>query len=236
MKDSTPTRVSVKAVDDPLDRVAQRVDNEGRLSVVSPLLQLDAKVTAKFKIEYMFGSGRTTAGPNTGTLQVWESGKKLHGGGDEKAYWCLEKDRLNTKNERTEGTHGCGNIIIGNFIGSATVRGRHGQGVASQLMAQCPHCGGVIPADMLTGEKLDNVTTDRLAEILAEEWHRLKGEADIYLKFAPDDIRYQMIARIHGNSVARRIRGLTIYPLANILKETAAGSSLVGRFKAFLRA
>ena len=56
------------------------------------LHQADPKYVADYKIQVMFAKGRTTNGPNACGIQIWESGRKLHGGGDTLSRWCAEKD------------------------------------------------------------------------------------------------------------------------------------------------
>ena len=100
----------------------------------------------------------------------------------------------------------------------------------------CPNCEACINAQYLTGQRFMNVPTNVLAEHVANIWRQLKMNADIYCKFNQDDIRYQITEKRLGAAEARRLRGLFIYPLANILKDTAAGASVEGRFSAFFKA
>jgi hypothetical protein len=73
-----------------------------------------------------------------------------------------------------------------------------------------------------------------LAKELTKIFHSLGGNADVYLKFHKTDVRYLALERDKGPDVARRLKGLAIYPLRNILKDTAAGADLTSRFKAFI--
>src|SRR5579862_8352469 len=50
------------------------------------LLQTEGK--AKYKIEVLFAHKRKLHALSAGALSIWESGTKLHGGGDTKMYWC----------------------------------------------------------------------------------------------------------------------------------------------------
>src|SRR5580692_8402641 len=54
------------------------------------LLRDEAK--AKYKIEVMFAHRRKLHDVSAGALSIWESGAKLHGGGDTKIYWCPAKE------------------------------------------------------------------------------------------------------------------------------------------------
>ena len=168
-------------------------------------------VRAVFKIEIMFGDKRTVNGPNVSVVQAYESGRRLHGGGDELVYWCKD----------VESDDGCWGPIIGDNI--------------SRGLAFCPTCG-TVNAEKLTGQRFMKVTTQRLAEHVAAIWRQLGMNADIYCKYDPKDIRVEIMEKKVGAARAHELRGLFIYPLANILKDTAAGSSLESRFEAFFKA
>jgi hypothetical protein len=75
-----------------------------------------------------------------------------------------------------------------------------------------------------------------IAESLARMWESMDGNADIYMKYNPNNIKAQYYTGYYNED-----RGdwdekdvLAIYPLANILKDTQAGSSLVSRFESFI--
>lgn len=171
-------------------------------------------VKAGYKIEIMFGPKRTPNGPNTVCIQIWESGKRLNGDADDRMYWCLDVAQ--------NSTLGCGKPIPSGAI--------HG-GVAI-----CPSCGMAIRADKLTGEQFHKATTQNLAVKIERLFHDLKDNADIYCKYDQTDIRYQAVLRESGFEKARWLRGMFIYPLKNIIKDTSAGATLSSRFKAFLSA
>lgn len=194
------------------------------------MLELDLlipEVKAKYKIEVHFGAKRTTGGPNVSGVSIFESGKQLNGNGDELLYICAEKDNgydLNTLHPRdttiVKGSGGCGEVIPG---------GRIMNGVA-----KCPKCDNLIKSEALTSTIFMNLTTRRLAEYLARWFNKLEQSADIYLKFHPSDIRSKLMEGAYGLDVARNLRGLTIYPLKNILIDTANGSTVASRFEALL--
>jgi hypothetical protein len=171
-------------------------------------------VKAGYKIEIMFGPKRTPQGPNNIAIQIWESGKRLDGDADDRMYWC--------RDVRQNSTLGCGKPIP--------------SGAIHDLVAICPSCQMAIRADKLTGEQFHRITTQNLALKLEALFHDLKDNADIYCKYDQSDIRYQACLREKGFEKARYLRGLFIYPLKNILKDTAAGATLATRFKAFLSA
>lgn len=168
------------------------------------------EIRAKYKIEVMFEEHRTTAGPNLLGIQLWESGKKFHGGGDELMYWCMD----------TDSNQGCKSPISSDFIKGP--------------FAICPSCQQAIQMERAANMRVLKVTTRNLADELVKTFRTLGSNADLYLKFHKTDIRYQAMEKAKGPDVARRLKGMHIYPLKNILRDTANGADLAGRFYAFL--
>lgn len=171
-----------------------------------------------YKIEVTFDKNRTTQGPNAVMIKIYESGKFFHGGGDDMMYWC--KDVQST--EPWKAAPGCGAPLP-----SSAIRGP---------FARCPACLHVIDVRYLTSERLFRNTTQDLATIIEGLFHDLKDNADIYCKYHKTDIRYLACEKAYGEEKARQLRGLFIYPLSNILKDTSNGASLVGRIRALLSA
>jgi hypothetical protein len=172
------------------------------------------EIRARFKLEVRFGPKRTVSGPNVYMIKIFESGKRFHGGGDELAYWCMDV--------REGHNDGCGKVIIGDWMKNG--------------MAYCHNCGAVINSEFLTSERFGKVPTKKLAEHLTDLWRNLDCNADIYCKYDQDDIRYKVMEEKLGAEEAHRLRGLFIYPLKNILKDTSNGASVESRFEAFLKA
>jgi hypothetical protein len=170
-------------------------------------------IRAKWKIELTFGPKRTVQGPNAVGIQVWESGKHFHGGGDALAFFC--------KDNREGHDEGCWGVIPQENINGAGV-------------AFCPSCELTINAELLTNMKRGYVSSQNLAKELAELFRRLDSNADIYIKYHKTDVRYLAMERAKGAAVARRLKGMHIYLLKNIIKDTAAGADLGRRFFAFI--
>jgi len=187
------------------------------------------KSMARYKIEIHFGPKRTTKGPNVAAISFFESGNRLNGDGDEAMYLCMERDRGLALNmgadvkdrEVVRGVEGCGKFIPG-----------------GQIRGGCAMCSceeqKIIQAESLTSTLLVNLTTQKLATLLVRFFEELDNNADIYMKYHPSDIRYKAMEDVYGLDKARMMRGLTIYPLRNIVKDTMAGSSLENRFKALM--
>lgn len=181
--------------------------------------QLGGEIRAKYKIEVEFLGpdekgypGRTSKGPNRVGVKIWESGKKFHGGGDELMFWCLSS---------LKGVRGgCGGIMSADNI-------RNG-------VAMCPHCKNMMNMEAMTDTRVGFFTNQTLAKELANMFRVLDSNCDVYIKFHKTDIHYIAMERAHGPEKAARLKGMHIYPLKNILKDTAHGADLGKRFFAFL--
>tara|TARA_B100000214_G_C23873788_1_gene583938 strand:- start:412 stop:996 length:585 start_codon:yes stop_codon:yes gene_type:complete len=188
---------------------------------------------AKYKIELHFNKGRTTSGPNVAAITIFQSGCRLNGEGDELVYICAERDRglaLNAPGVKDraiiKGYAGCGKIIEGDNIKGG--------------VALCRGCVGgkdnMIASENLTSTLLVNLTTEKLSVMVADIFRRLNSDADIYIKYHPTDLRVEAMNNVHNLDKGRMSRGLTIYPLANIVKDTIDGTSVETRFKALFSA
>jgi len=172
------------------------------------------QLTARFKVEVQFGKGRSTWKPFPGVMSVYLSGSKLHGGGDDKLYLCPEPT--------------CGGIIYPH------------ERAGTQLM--CRACDKMWGQDDVVGELFFFLAPPKWAAVIHRMFVRLEHHADIYVKYHPTDIRYQTsmeAARARGGeeiNKARANRGLHIYPLKNIIKDTSNGAQLYDRFLTFIRA
>jgi hypothetical protein len=184
----------------------------GQENDVAPILER-SNIRAKWKIEITYGPKRTVQGPNAVGIQVWESGKHFNGGGDALAFFC--------KDNREGHDEGCWGIIPQENVNRLGV-------------ALCPHCMRTVNADLLTNMKKGYVTSQNLAAEVADLFHKLDSNADIYIKYHKLDPRYLAMERAKGPDVARKLKGMHMYRLAAILRDTAAGADLVMRFKAFV--
>lgn len=177
-------------------------------------LGIDGQVRAKYKIEVTFGPNRTMKGPNRVGIIIWESGKHFHGGGDEMMYWC--------KDNREGHDEGCWAPIPG-----SSVKGG---------IAYCSNCQRMVNSEFLTNMRVGYVSTTSLVKELALMFRQLGSNADIYVKYHQTDVHYIAMAKQKGEKVARKLKGMHIYPLKNVLKDTANGADLGKRFFAFLTA
>lgn len=190
---------------------------------------MSEKVAAKYKIELHFGKNRTVSGPNVCAVSAYESGRHLDGDGDEMMYICSERDRglmlggqvsKDKDANVVRGTDGCGAFISGKMI-------RGG-------VAMCPTCQRAVKAEALTNTMFLSLPTKRLSAFVTNWFRKLESNCDIYVKYHPTDIRYKAMQDAHGLDKARMLRGLSIYPLDNILKDVTAGATLESRIHAFL--
>ena len=179
-----------------------------------------SKVKGKYKIQIWFKSDRSTKKHIAFSLSAWQSGMRLHGGGDEMMFFCNRhegtRDLLPSEMQFRSDEHkvkatprGCGLFIPGDH----SVNGR----------IMCPHCGA-------------NHDAEHAAKVLVNWYRKLESCADLYAKYTPVDPRTILMSRSVDVRTARSKKGLTIYPWKNILEDTANGSSLESRFKAFILA
>ena len=168
---------------------------------------------AQYKIEVTFGKVRTRM-KCVGVVQIFESGTALHGGGDIKIYWCPNDDCQAPMDYSSKA--------------------------AGQPF--CPVCNQACKGDDMVGERFFNMPVAQVAELLEKTFFKLGNKADIYLKFHPTDLRYE-IGGHGGHQLGDHLRKArtgrqrpAIYPLRNIIKDTANGAPVKGRIQAFLEA
>lgn len=218
-----------KAGEDTTVRLApeELVRLENQIKAMDRLLKED--VRAKYKLEVQFGKDRTSRGaPFAGVMSGWLSGTKFHGGGDEKIFECPE----------------CEAWILPHQITQRTVVSKvNGKDVEEFMsLSFCGGCAKAWPSANTIGERFVKLSEQDWAHAILRMLQRLEMDADIYLKYHPTDIRYQAameMARNRGGeeiAKARRNRGLHIYPLKNIIRDTKHGSDLYGRIRAFINA
>lgn len=189
---------------------------------------------AKWKIQVWIKSGRSINKPLAFTISFWESGKRLHGGGDESAFICRRGPQA-PKPARPPF------LAVGKspFPSEASVDGCDGV-IPGELAAGgyvvCPHCGVRWDTEHIGDSLFYRVPVEIAATLITEWFRKLGSSCDIYLKFRDEDIRTKMMARDFGVHTARRLKGMCIYPLLHIIEDTAGGATLESRFKAMLLA
>lgn len=188
-----------------------------KMAAIDKLFEEQGK--AKYKIEVFFAHTRKLHGPSVGALSLWESGSKLHGGGDAKVYLCPGKS-LN-KND-------CESILPD-----------HANGYGFLV---CPSCQTVWKGSQVHGEVIGNWTMRTWAETIYRYFCKLGHNADVYLKYPAEDLRkaakLEQEQQRMGEDLARvRNRRIQyIYPLKNLLKDVSNGADTLSRFYAFLTA
>lgn len=176
--------------------------------------------------------------PSVGMLLAWESGKHYHGGGDDQMYWCGYDDcnKLMSSSNFTMFTAVCPHCHRESFLDPGSkafhVKEVRDRGDNTATIAALP---------FVVGQKVFRLTPPKLARLIERVWRELGCNADIYLKYHPTDIRYD-IADDHGAKISDRLvkdrqaRSKLIYPLKNILKDTSAGADPYTRFLAMITA
>ena len=183
---------------------------------------------ARYKIQLFFQSERSDKKPMAFTLSVWESGKRLHGGGDECLFICRRQRGAVAKpfdvmGKEVKSPMGCGGFISGDLV-------------SDDGKMVCPHCLLPHTSTEVGDSVFFRLSADKAASVLEQWWYRLGGNADIYMKYSPFDVRVKMMQDAYGVRKARELKGMTIYPLENILKDTANGTSVHSRFRALILA
>lgn len=184
---------------------------------------LDALLTteglAKYKLELLLGKDFSMSKPCTGALSFWESGSKLHGGGDTILYVCPGK---------AKGVSSCEAFIPDDSQGYGFL--------------VCHKCGTTWKGEEVSGQILARLPVAGWGQLLTKYFHRLEQKADIVLKYHPLDIRsaaaseqekQQMGDRLMGTRNKRHVR---IYTLASLLTDTTAGAEIEARILAFIKA
>lgn len=200
-------------------------EEEGRL-VVEKMKALDSlleaeKALAKYKLEVLFDEERSFHRPFGGLVTWWESGNKLHGGGDSKMYLCPGQDRRK---------NGCESLIPDSATGANFV--------------VCPSCGQLWRGEEIFGEVYYRLPVDKWADVLLKWFLELDMNADIRLKYAREDIRKLSSLeqeKQYGGELLGRLRSsvqrsTATYPLNRIILDVSAGADLRGRILAFLKA
>lgn len=191
----------------------------------------EATKKARYKIQVWFKSTRSDWKPMAYTVSLWESGKRLHGGGDEMMFFCKRQPDAPRVTARPFGVgsgkaeqtpDGCGNPIPGENI--------------SGELALCPHCMMRWNTSQIGDSLYYYSTAQKAAENLEMWWRKLDCDADLYFKYSPTDPRTIMMARNYSAKKARELKGLSIYPLKNMIRDSASGTPVQTLFKNFITA
>lgn len=218
---AAPTSVAADLLDAPDLHVLSEEERTAVAEKEAALEKLLAEEgVARYKLEVMFSHKHTAHAPTTGIVTWWESGSKLHGGGDAKLYLC----------DGVSGQKGCGKFIPDSANGLNFV--------------VCPSCQKLWQPEDLVGEIFYRLPLSLWADVLYRWYNRLNRNADIYVKYLRLSIRdaqkKEEEKKLRGELLTRaredsqRLR--YIYPLRNIIKDTSHGADLHGRIKAFLKA
>ncbi len=229
--EAQPAPAGVEGSEAGLEAISHLLESES----TEKLEQAGKFSRAKWKLQVWFKSDRSIHKPLTFTLSFWESGKRLHGGGDESAFICRRNPSapkparppflaLGGKSPfpKAANPDGCDGIISGD-----TVSGGY---------AMCPHCGIKWDTEHIADSLFYRLPVEVAATVIADWFRKLDSNCDFYLKFRPEDVRTKMMAQSYGLHEAQRLKGLMIYPLAHLIRDMHDGVTLEGRVKAMLLA
>lgn len=174
---------------------------------------------ARFKLEVFFQGGPRRNVAVRGVIACWTNGGYLNGGGDASVYLCPQE--LGPEQV-------CMAPLDLQFVAGGHV--------------VCTRCRRVSKTDSLIGQIVNEVPLTRWAEILVRLFHVLECSADLRICVERGSLRLATGLETLKNrggeeyaAVAAKREWMT-YPLANIIKDTASGSGLEQRFRAFLEA
>jgi len=180
---------------------------------------LDGEVLAKYKLEVLFGRGRSASGAIAGALTFWESGTALHGGGDTAMHVCPGKSK---------GVNDCDAFIPDTA---------HGIG-----FLVCPKCQRQWRPEDVHGQLLLRLPLSKWADVVYRYFVQLEGRVDLVLKYYPESLitvaHAEQEKQLHGErfGTVRGKRSILVYPMKNLIKDTSAGASAHSRILAWLRA
>lgn len=181
------------------------------------------KLKATYKLELVVNSqGRSMHKPFAGFLMAWTNGGFAHGGGDEVVYFCAQKTEKNGE-EKT-----CGAPLDLKWV--------------SKKVVVCPKCRQACEPEELCGQIFARLPMQHWASLVLKCFEALNFDADIRMKTMKGDLRVATAKeqeRFRGGDLLREVRSQqewVIYPLQNIMKDTAAGADLYTRIRSFLAA
>ncbi len=195
---------------------------EEKLHNIWKEVQTNTKLKAKYKLEVAFTEDRSMHKPFSGFVVALSNGGFAHGGGDEAVYFCTAKI------DRDGRSRTCNNPLDLKWVGKTA--------------AVCPKCRNVVDPKNLCGQIYAKLPMQHWATLVTQLFKILDCNADIRIGAMRGDIRratQQEQARERQGEHLRAVRTQRewgIYPLENIIKDTAAGADLYGRIRAFLNA
>lgn len=210
-------------------QMSERLSEEDKVALTRKMEALDKLLVnerkAKYKLEVFFDEERSMHRPFGGTVTWWDSGTKLHGGGDSKLYVCDNNADYPHLEKR-----GCGALIP--------------DAASGMTFLVCTKCGALWRNEEVVGEVYYRLSDTKWAYVLLDWFRRLEHDADIRIKYARSDIRTAAMAEVErdrGGELLHKVRdkerrSVSVYPLMNIIKDTSAGADLYKRILAFLRA
>lgn len=216
----------------------------GRPRPTQPITKEDRKLfdqeqqdKAKYKIEIMFHRRRSSLPhkPTAVLIQIWESGRRLHGGGDDKMYWCGYPD---CKKPIPSDDFALMHVVCRHCQREQFPEPATKQQHINYLKREGQPLKDIEHLPCVVGEILANLTPGKLADFVTRTWYDLGGEADVYFKYSPHEIRYDKLnetSKDMDNLDRVRIqRTPGIYTLASIRKDIANGADLRSRFLAMI--
>ena len=216
------TRSQFRKVDGTKSTFASPAVSDQELAMWRDTLKLfgeKEEISARYKVEILFGARHTVRSLAYGSITAWENGAKLKGGGDILLYSCPGK---------YQGMNGCEAVLPSGHNAKIVV---------------CPSCLVAWKIRDLIGQTYYRLPLQKWAEVVYGWYRRLDMDADIHVKYHYDDIRVatgRELERDRGGEVLWKARSSErrrprVYPLENIIKDVNAGADLQKRILSFLQ-
>jgi hypothetical protein len=196
---------------------------EERLHQIWKDMQAGVEMRARYKLEVAFTEKRSVHQPFGGFIVAFSNGGFAHGGGDEAVYFC------SGSKEGPDGRpRACNAPLDLRWIGKTS--------------AVCPVCRSVVKPRELTGQIYAKLSVQHWATLMTRIFKILDCNADLRIGVLRGDLRAatekEQERERRGDDFAkiRSQRTWVVYPLTNIIKDTAAGADLYSRIRAFLSA
>lgn len=182
----------------------------------------DARLTATYKIELAFTENRSVHAAFGGFIYAVSNGGYAHGGGDEGIYFCTATV------DRDGVARLCNAPLRPIWVGRDA--------------AVCPICRQATKPKDLVGQVYAKLTFQGWGTLLEHMFHKLGCDADVRLGVMRGDLRQASAIEAEQHREGEDLikvrveREWVVYPLTNIIKDTAAGATLSSRLRSFLKA
>lgn len=177
------------------------------------MLRPDTSMYGKYRIEITFEFRRSSIKNSPCFIGVYRSNKSPDLNMDFPLFFC--------SGERDED--GCGSILTNDDMLATLESGQ------MMKVVFCDKCGKYINKQLTASHLFFNNTKKSIAERVYKLFCELNRDADIVLVYTNKDIKKANESKYGEDLNKVRDREVSIYPLANLIKDVSAGESEVKR-------